>query len=127
MPPVFRNSDNLETFINNCKQYNALELIKDKHISSWRQKMANSTKLTFYNSMKKDYKIEKYLYLIKNFTQRKTFTQFRISNHKLEIENGRYKNIPRDQRSCEYCDSSEVEEEYHFALQCQNYKTTRDN
>ena len=126
-PPLFRNSDNLETFINNCKQYNALELIKEKYISSWRQKMANSTKLSFYNSIKKDYKIEKHLYIIKNFTQRRMFTQFRISNHKLEIENGRYKNIPRDQRLCEYCDSSEVEEEYHFALQCQNYKTTRDN
>ena len=54
-PPLFRNSDNLETFINNCKQYNALELIKEKYISSWRQKMANSTKLSFYNSIKKDY------------------------------------------------------------------------
>jgi len=89
--------------------------------------MANSTKLSFYNSIKKDYKIEKHLYLIKNFNQRKMFTQFRISNHKLEIENGRYKNTPHDQRLCEYCDSKEIEDEYHFALTCQNYKTIRDN
>mgnify|MGYP002804388675 FL=1 len=125
-PPLFRNSDNLETFINNCKQYNALELIKEKYISFWRQKMANSSKLSFYNNIKKDYKLEKYLNLVKNFTQRKMFTQFRISNHKLEIENGRYKNIPRGKRLCEYCDSNEIEDEYHFVLKCQNYKTIRE-
>ena len=113
MPPLFmlRNSYNLETFIDNCKQ---------KYISFWRQKMANSKKLSFYNNIKKD------LYLIKNFTQRKMFTQFRISNHKLEIENGRYKNIPRDKRFLEYCDSNEIEDVYHFVLKCQNCKKIRE-
>ena len=89
--------------------------------------MANSTKLSFYNPIKKDCKIEKYFYLIKNFTQRKMFTQFRISNHKLEIENGRYKNIPREHWVLEYCGRNEIEDVYHFALQCQNYKTIREN
>ena len=55
-----------------------------------------------------------------------TRAQFRISNHKLEIENGRYKNITRDKRFLEYCDSNEIEDVYHFVLKCQNCKKIRE-
>ena len=37
--------------------------------------------------------MEEYLSLIDNPTIRKTFSQFRISNHKMQIERGRYENI----------------------------------
>ena len=39
-------------------------------------------------------KKEKYLSMINNVAIRKCFMSFRISAHKLEIEVGRYKNIP---------------------------------
>ena len=70
-----------------CKQYNALQLIKEKYVLSWRQNMANSTKLSFYNSIKKDYKIEKHLYLKKNFTQGKCSHNFELAiiNSKLKM------------------------------------------
>ena len=39
-------------------------------------------------------KNKKFLDKIKNFEQRRTLTRFRISAHKLAIENGRYKEFP---------------------------------
>ena len=43
--------------------------------------------------------------------------KFRISNHKLEIEQGRYKNISADKRTCKLSNNG-VEDEIHFLLKC---------
>jgi hypothetical protein len=64
--------------------------------------------------------MEEYLSLIQNPTIRRTFSQYRISNHKLQIERGRYENIPQEERICQLCDSGEVENEFNFAVTCQN-------
>ena len=65
--------------------------------------------------------------IINNPTQRRTFTQFRISCHKLQIEIGRYHKIPQEERICEYCDLNEVEDEYHFSLSCKYYEKYRND
>jgi hypothetical protein len=56
--------------------------------------------------------------LIKDFKQRQAFLIFRISNHRLQIEAGRYikPKIVHEDRNCEKCYSSEVEDEQHFFL-----------
>ena len=43
--------------------------------------------------------------------------KFRISNHKLEIEQGHYKNISADKRTCKLCNDG-TEDEIHFLLRC---------
>jgi hypothetical protein len=48
-------------------------------------------------------KLEDYLSTLNNFNSRKILTKFRISDHKLEIEIGRYKKVPREQRICKAC------------------------
>ena len=63
-----------------------------------------------------------YLDKIKNFEQRRTLTRFRISAHKLAIETGRYKGIPRHDRICTRCTDNTVEDERHFLFSC-NYHT----
>ena len=75
---------------------------------------------------KNEYKMEEYLSLIDNPTIRKTFSQFRISNHKLQIGRGRYKTILREKRICKLCNSGEVENEYILALTCQKYEALRN-
>jgi hypothetical protein len=40
---------------------------------------------------------------------------------------GRYKNIPREKRTCKLCHSDEVEDEFHFAFTCQKYNDVRAN
>ena len=51
----------------------------------------------------------------------------RISNHKLEIEFGRYKTIRREERICKNCDSSKVEDEFHFLFECKKYEVLRND
>jgi hypothetical protein len=57
--------------------------------------------------------MEKYLSIIDNPTIRITFSKYRVSNHKLQIERGRYENIHHEERICKLCDSGEVENEFH--------------
>ena len=45
--------------------------------------------------------------------KRKLLTKFRISAHKLEIEQGRYHGLPVKDRICKLC-KAEVEDEIHF-------------
>ena len=56
---------------------------------------------------------EKYLH----YYQRRNLCKFRISNHKLEIEQGRYKNISVDKRTCKLCNDG-IEDEIHVLLRC---------
>ena len=66
--------------------------------------------------------MEEYLSLIDNPTIRRTFSQYRVSNHELQIERGRYENVSREQRFCKLCNTGEVENEYHLALSCPKYE-----
>ena len=49
----------------------------------------------------------------------------RISDHFLEIERGRYRNIQREKRICQKCNLNEVEDEVHFFFICPKYIQTR--
>ena len=45
------------------------------------------------------------------------YCTFKIGSLDLEIQVGRYRNIPREQRLCKLC-KADVEDEYHFLLKC---------
>ena len=49
--------------------------------------------------------------------------KFRTANHKLPIEIGRYKNIPREDRLCTFC--LKVGDEFHFIFECRRFHTSR--
>ena len=84
----------------------------------------NQGKLTFLAQTKKKHKFESYLN-ISNFEHRRAITKIRTSSHKLEIETGRWSNIPRDQRYCKNCILNKMENEYHFLFECQMYQNER--
>ena len=44
--------------------------------------------------------------------------KFRIGNHKLMIETGRYSQIPRVNRLCPTCGSNQIEDEIHLLFHC---------
>ena len=50
--------------------------------------------------------------------------KLRLSDHKLEIETGRYQRpkVDKDKRICRLWNTSEVENEIHFLMQCNPYK-----
>ena len=45
--------------------------------------------------------------------------------HSLHIEVGRRNNIPTEDRVCYVCDSHDVEDEYHFIMNCSEYDNLR--
>ena len=126
----YDNSDkpfDLETKIENSGCNEIIKNVKHNYITFWKEQISKSSNLSFYSTFKKEYKLEEYLNNIENKSQRKILTQFRISNHKLKIEYGRYQNIPRDERLCNNCNMQTVEDEFHFVFDCQCYETKRNN
>ena len=83
-------------------------------------KNPNSTRLLLYKQIKKDFKMENYLQVL-SYENRKILTKIRCSDHCLEIEKGRHRNIPRNDRICKLCDKNEIETEDHFLLRCNMY------
>ena len=46
--------------------------------------------------------------------------RFRCSNHRLDVELGRHSHIPLELRTCRFCDSGNIGDEYH-AFQCDKF------
>ena len=60
----------------------------------------------------------------RNLSQRSLFAKFRLSDHRLNIERGRYSNTPRHERMCAFC-PNHIENELHFLLHCSKYDKSR--
>jgi exonuclease III len=89
----------------------------------WRSEILKSSKLSFYQSIKTEFKFEDYLTNVKNRNHRKAFTAFRISAHRLMIEQGRYTNLERQDRLCSACGT--IEDEMHLLQDCKLYAACR--
>ena len=99
--------------------------IRDQFIQHWCNHINNTPKLEYYSMFKTIFRFEKYLDYIINDNFRKSLTSFRISERNLEIEGGRYYNIPRNMRVCKLCNMQAVESEFHFLLTCPAYRQLR--
>ena len=95
---------------------------KDGFINFWREALGdpNLSRLQFYSVIKKEFSFEKYLEL-PDFISRKNIAKIRCSDHALEIEKGRHKNMPREGRLCKVCKDKEIETEDHFLTKCKFY------
>ena len=97
----------------------------DQYLQKWYEDISNSPKLHVYNLIKNNFGFENYLLCIKNIKHRIALTRMRCSTHKLLIEEGRYRNIERENRMCVHCNMHAVENEYHFILVCPFYRDLR--
>ena len=99
-------------------------LTKNHYINLWQNPkiLMSEGKLCTYLKVKHNFGFENYLTIIKIFEQRKIFTRFRISAHRLRIELGRCQGTLRQDRVCLHCSSGEVEDEIHYLLNCENSK-----
>ena len=102
--------------------------MKEKYIYFWRHSVEHSKKLEFYKVFKDEYSTSDYLHQLRHFNERRNLVKFKVSNHKLMIELGRYQrnHIPRENRLCPLCKSNQVENESHFLFQCSRYSFQRD-
>ena len=81
-------------------------------------------KLRTYSIFKKEITCEEYLSKIQNIEVRVAFTKFRLSNHPLMIEKGRYQHIDKNLRFCPFC-LTKIEDEIHFMMNCNLYDSFR--
>jgi hypothetical protein len=95
-----------------------VQRLKDQYYQCWHADINSNSKLTTYCLFKQVNVFENYLSVIKCNKFRIALTKFRCSNHMLEIETGRHKNIIRCERLCKLCKMNVVEDEYHFLLVC---------
>ena len=87
-----------------------------KYVLDWQRSndLLKDGKLVTYLFLKTNFGYEKYFTIINNFSYRKLRCRFRVSVHRLYIETGRYKNIPRNERLCKNCSANEIEDEVQF-------------
>ena len=106
-----------------------LDKLKNHFTHCWETVKSTSPKLKFYHSTKNTFSKEPYLDICKGFSRRYSTTKIRISAHDLKIEQGRYMNIPRDQRICPWCKNSmgleTLEDEDHMLYVCDLYSKPR--
>lgn len=81
-------------------------------------------KLRTYKLFKTQIGRESYLTNITNIEDRIAYTKFRLSNHKLMIEKGRYEKKHSSLRFCPFC-PNKVEDEIHFLIECKNFSPPR--
>lgn len=99
----------------------------NQYEEKFNEKMNNldqNSKLQLFKLIKGEYTFGNYLHSL-NHEYKKLICKFRISDHPLAIEKGRYLKIPRHLRLCNSCDK--IEDEYHFLLDCSINQTQRNH
>ena len=55
----------------------------------------------------------------------KIFMKFRLLNHKLPIQKGRFLSIERNNRLCEKCNMNDIGDEFHYSFVCPSLSNAR--
>jgi hypothetical protein len=102
---------------NYCKKYykNILNKDYEEIFDNKLKSIDNNSKLFLFKAFKSKNKSEFYL-KYPDFEIRRLICKFRLSDHSLAIETGRYKKIPRHLRTCNKCET--LDDENHFFLNC---------
>lgn len=124
MGDIWENQADPDLTANHFFTHQMYNLYKEQ----WLKAVKYSSKLKNYAKFKVDFNIENYL-LFMPTKSRRNFTKFRISNHNLSIETGRYTNpkTPPEHRMCLFCLNNCVEDEFHFLLNCPFYTVERES
>ena len=86
-----------------------------------------NNKIYLYKFLKQNENVMEYYLSHPDRNVRLILTKFRLGNHKLLIEIGRYLKIPRDQRLCANCNVLPLlEDEFHFFFECKRNTNNRN-
>lgn len=106
-----------------CK--NITQCLKQQYHTDWLAALENSNKCLVYKNFKTNFGLEKYITELPDVYVF-PMIRFRCSCHKLAIEVGRYKGIPKEERFCTWCDMNEIGDEFHFVFQCPKFSELRE-
>ena len=122
---------NLCTDVNSITRAALGRRVKTKLINRYMEKWFQSvhsqnphSKLRTYKLFKRNHGREQYLKIM-NCNHRRSLAKLRTSTHSLEIEMGRRRNIPSENRLCRQCNLGKVEDELHLVVECPLYEDER--
>ena len=98
--------------------------LMELHSTSWKHSIFDSPKCLNYRIFKEDFTLEKYFNILPDDLS-KAFCHFRILNHRMPIEWGRFLGTSRDDRICELCFHNKIGDEYHYLLECSYFSDAR--
>ena len=105
----------------------AKETLAQTYCSSLVQEVKKNVKLGFYDLINggRWFGFKPYLDELPNKFARAALARFRCGNHRLQMEVGRWKKIPRAYRICRFCNSREIENEGHVLMECPFFEASR--
>lgn len=108
---------NENLFLNNVRQR-----LTDIYRQEWHCSIQDTSNNRIYKYLKNELTFEHYLNLPNQYL-RIAITKIRLSSHLFNIERGRWKKVPLNERICDLCNV--VEDEYHVFIECPRYKEIR--
>ena len=91
---------------------------------TWHANIDTGSKTLKYRLFKNKFESENYFNILDD-RDIFTFSRFRLNNHKLPIEYGRWNNIPRELRICNLCNRADLGDEFHYLLKCDYFSEKR--
>ena len=122
-----KNSTNVDLF-------SILEKVKIKLCNEFYTKLSGQvpdmSRLVLYQNLDVHFntyimETSAYCKILLNRQQRSVIAKLRHGTLPLEVELGRYRSIPKENRLCKYCNITCIETPEHFILECDRYKPER--
>lgn len=98
----------------------------DCFLQGWHSNKSGSTMLNLYHHLKEKFEYERYLDLLP-FDLRTYLVKLRVSAHSLRVQTNRYgiNRLPRNERVCLFCDTRDIDDEFHFVFKCPCFNDIR--
>ena len=116
----------INNVVTKLQLFKVIERLHDQYYQEWFATLNGSSKLSNYNYIKCDIGCESYLNCVKKDNYRVCLCRLRCSAHMLAIEEGRFRNIPQQDRKCIFCPMNVIENEYHFVSVCPCFRDIRN-
>lgn len=88
--------------------------------------ISEMSKLNNFKLLQYDFSPSTYITKIVSRKNRSYFAKLRMGTLQIQIERGRYKNIPQQDRLCNNCNLKVVEHEIHFLFICERHQCERE-
>jgi hypothetical protein len=111
---------NVNAFLKLCKQR-----FFDIARQQWHTELSDMSRLSLYSHLKFDLSIETYLNSINKPLYIRTLASLRMGNLPIRVNTGRYEHLPKDERTCTYCDDGTIDDEYHLIVKCKFTQSER--
>ena len=125
MSGIWQNQFNLHVTLEWFKA-KVTRSLQDQYLQHWYSHVNANEIFYNYRLFKTCFCFEDYLTILP-YNLAIAFIQFRTLNHRLPVQTGRTKNIPRVQRICEKCNENDLGDEFHYLFKCTFFSEARKN